>query len=471
MSATPLPDPTAQPSPLVDNPRILAALALMRQNMGQTQAATPDATPADPRPLPPQAQQYLQQTQANAGPVNELGAPLPPAPQQAPTPQLPPQLAGGLQQSLSQPSAPSSGPSGEGVKGFLTKLLYGAGQAVNTKLGIPTDYEKAQNAAHLQIAQQAANDNSQYRQALTDTVQNKAAEYDRQRQPFVIPNDRDTYGALAGVPTTVGNFEALSKVGFKNFGAKQVADARANSAETIAGDKNANAQTIAAEQIAGRQRAAETGAAARVKAAELTGGNRTVQVIDPNNPQRTIQMSPRQANEMGAGGTQSLDYQAQRGVLKDFTAGADSHTLNAINTARGHVDQGLQAIGALDNNNVQAFNKIAQFYNVQTGQPAPVEFNAIKNALAGEISKSLTGAGATVSEIANVGSDFSNASSPAQLRGVLTAYGHLLDSKQNSLKQQFDQGMQAKPNFNPQGSAPASTKGGMAEKYGGVTIR
>lgn len=179
---------------------------------------------------------------------------------------------------------------------------------------------------------------------------------------------------------------------------------------------------------------------------------RPLQVVLPSG--QAGYMTAGQAIHSGAQGLGDNEYKAQGALLKDFTSGTDSHTLNAINTARGHVTQGLAAIDALNNGDLPALNRLANYYKVNTGDSAPQVFNSVKTALTGEIAKAFTGAGATVSEVAAISDDINNASSPQQLKDVLTSYGHLLDTKGGNLRSQFDAARQGRPNFG--GPAPTS---------------
>lgn len=504
MSANPMPDPSQQPITAAD-PRVQQILDLIRAKNGPqaplatTDAAPPSVIPQQPMPqVPtqlggPSLSQQLQQANQPPGPPPAIGNLPPMTPPQ--NPQLP------------QPPAPNVTHPGP-IKAFLQHLVSGLGtdiyagsQAAKQRLGIPTDYEMQQNAAHLGIAQQAANDNSEYRKAITALTLGKGAQLDQITAPYAIDkDDQSVLPQFRGKSTTFGGYQALQKLSGTVQGKADVAEINLGAPVTLS---PALAQRAGMPQLAGQQVNGKTlsniqklisatgsniiqgdignghtglidkdtqqvlqdfGPSQRIIGANIGAQNRTVQVVNPNDPNSTIQMTPAQANAMGAQGTQSAGFQASRATLKDFTSGADARTLNAINTARGHTTQGIAAVDALNNGDVPALNRIAQFYHVQTGNSAPLVFNSIKNALEGEISKSLTGAGATVSEIAKVGQDFSNAGSPQQLKDVFSAYGHLLDTKKGNLADQFAQGMRGTPNFSPNTSAPPQGTSGLGVK-------
>jgi hypothetical protein len=136
--------------------------------------------------------------------------------------------------------------------------------------------------------------------------------------------------------------------------------------------------------------------------------------------------------------------------------------LTAFNTAMTHLDTLQRLAGDLDNSNVQIFNKAKQAYADQTGNPAPANFAAAKNAMAGEVAAALKASGATDQEITHVSSTFDRAQSPAQLNGAINTYRELLRGKRDQLQRQYEQGAQGKANFGPSGAISVTDpKGGI----------
>lgn len=86
----------------------------------------------------------------------------------------------------------------------------------------------------------------------------------------------------------------------------------------------------------------------------------------------------------------------------------------------------------------------------------------MKAAVAGELSKTFRGAGATDAEISEINETINRAQSPEQIQGAIKYYLALMGGKIQTLKAQNDMGMQGKPNFggagsaNTGGSAPAA---------------
>lgn len=238
MSANPIPDPSQQPITASD-PRVQQILAMIQAKSSQTPMATTDAPPppqiqaAPTPPVPTQLGGPTLAQQANPNPV--------PAPQVTP---FPPMQAGAPQ--LAPPPQPNVVPEPKPgpVKSFLQQLVSGLGstayagtQAGLQHLGIPTDYEKQQNAAKLALQQQAANDTSGYRQALTDLTQGKSAQLDAQNAPYTFGTTSDVPAQLRGqtFPTIVAT--ALQKaLGVQQLkGQTSEANTAARDATTLAG--------------------------------------------------------------------------------------------------------------------------------------------------------------------------------------------------------------------------------------------
>lgn len=143
----------------------------------------------------------------------------------------------------------------------------------------------------------------------------------------------------------------------------------------------------------------------------------------------------------------SGDFSIEQSVKKEFTSGDAAKNLTAFNTAIEHAQQLQKAAEAMDNGNVVGLNKIGNALGYQFGSDKTTNFNVIKNALTGEISKVFKGGGATDAEIEAVQGPFSAANSPAQLKGAINNAVALMNSKRDALKQQYEEGSKGKPNF------------------------
>lgn len=147
----------------------------------------------------------------------------------------------------------------------------------------------------------------------------------------------------------------------------------------------------------------------------------------------------------------SGDHDIENHIRNYMIAGKGGQTLTAFNTAQTHLDILRQASDALQNGNNTAFNGLAQQFAKVSGSPAPTDFNAVKNAVKGEVSRALTG-NVTVSEQAELDKDFNNASSPRQIAGVAKKYMQLIDGKKQSMRDTYNAGQSGQVNFGGGGS-------------------
>lgn len=171
----------------------------------------------------------------------------------APPPQPPPAMPGpgGVQQvaAMPPPQAPAvqpematvnvPPPKGPGpIKQLLSGLLYGGGQAMLQHVGLPTDYEKQQQAAKIQIAQEQAATQEGYRRDQGAYLQAQANQKDALSNMMAVPDD-PRFGAFRGQQLPASLVAPL--IG-KVMGAQ--------SAEAIAANKNQSAEGIAADKNA-----------------------------------------------------------------------------------------------------------------------------------------------------------------------------------------------------------------------------
>jgi hypothetical protein len=240
MGANPIPDPSQQPITAAD-PRVAQILALIRAKTG--------VAPIDPTPTPSQGmiapvappQQAPPPQMGMPAPVNELGAPLGrtnelgdalPPPQDAPPP-------------------PQPGPIKSFLQGLVSNLggaAYQGTQGALQKLGIPTDYEKQQNALKIGIQQQQADALTGLRNAQTSGAQAKADQLDQLTAPYTIDkDDQSVLPQFRGSSTTFGGYQALQKLSGTTEGKTGVAQIQADSRERLA-----NAQLAVREAIADR---------------------------------------------------------------------------------------------------------------------------------------------------------------------------------------------------------------------------
>ncbi len=178
-------------------------------------------------------------------------------------------------------------------------------------------------------------------------------------------------------------------------------------------------------------------------------------VISPRTPQTVKEALLKEIKQINPN-FNSGDFSIEQRVKEEFTSGAAAQNLTAFNTAIEHAKQLQGAADALQNGDAVALNKLGNQLGYQFGSDKMTNFNVIKNALTGEISKVFKGGQATDAEIKAVQDPFNAANSPAQLKGAIENAVKLMNSKRDALKQQYQSGVQAKPNFGAENGQPKS---------------
>jgi len=133
-----------------------------------------------------------------------------------------------------------------------------------------------------------------------------------------------------------------------------------------------------------------------------------------------------------------MDVATRTKANKDFSTGIQGRQVTAFNTAIDHLATMDKLSDALQNNDIKAFNYLGNIVARQTGQPAPVNFDAAKQIVTAEIIKAVVASGGGVRERQEAEANFATANSPAQLKGVINTYKQLLGGQLNSLGLQYE---------------------------------
>lgn len=199
-----------------------------------------------------------------------------------------------------------------------------------------------------------------------------------------------------------------------------------------------------------------------VARAAAFGAMRYIQVVDPSNPENVVMMRAGDAAKTGANTPASIGFKTDQAITRYMTSGAGGTNINYFNTATDHLRLLAQAGEALNNGNIQLFNEYANRFATATGDPAPSNFETVKAAVAGELSKTFKGTGATDAEISDINTTINQAQSPQQIQGAIQYYSSLMGSKVHALQLQYEAGKQGKPNF--PGTTPAAPGGAPKHK-------
>lgn len=132
--------------------------------------------------------------------------------------------------------------------------------------------------------------------------------------------------------------------------------------------------------------------------------------------------------------------QAAQSVVKDYTSGKTSQTLNGLNTAIKHMAALDPVIDAMGNRNLTILNKAANLFKQQTGSAAPTNFAALKEFVSGEVAKAVLPGGGGEGERKALADPINAANSPAQLKQAVQTFKTALAGKTEALRNQWDVG-------------------------------
>ncbi len=185
---------------------------------------------------------------------------------------------------------------------------------------------------------------------------------------------------------------------------------------------------------------------------------------DGNPTGRLVYVPAGQAMGSGAMAPGSVPFQAQKSVVKSFTSGPVANELNAFNTANAHADLLLQAATALGNGNVRVLNSLKNEFSKQFGGADITNLEAVRNAYNHEVTAALSKGHMTDAENAQTGGVLPSNASAAQIIGVVSKYKQLMTSKVQQRQNQYQLGVQGKPNFGTDVTAPVGGTGFAAWK-------
>lgn len=133
-------------------------------------------------------------------------------------------------------------------------------------------------------------------------------------------------------------------------------------------------------------------------------------------------------------------YQAKANMVKSYTSGPESRSINAIGTALGHANELRDAIEALGNGDtgLKTLRAIGNKYGIETGNDNITAFNTVVHRLAPEITAAYVQGGGGEGERVAAGEDFSPNLSRNQLIKNWSETVKLLQSKIAQDKQQWD---------------------------------
>jgi len=132
-------------------------------------------------------------------------------------------------------------------------------------------------------------------------------------------------------------------------------------------------------------------------------------------------------------------FVAKEKTRKDFSgSGQASKTVQAMNVAIDHLDTLHEAGVALQNGQIPVFNKVANMYAKNTGQPEPTDFDSLKSIVGSEVAKAVAGGATALGDREEIRKEISGANSPQQLAGVIQKYQKLLGGQLTGLRTTYE---------------------------------
>jgi hypothetical protein len=136
-------------------------------------------------------------------------------------------------------------------------------------------------------------------------------------------------------------------------------------------------------------------------------------------------------------GYDAKQYGTMGAAEKAFTSGKKGDTTRALNVAVDHLGTLQQVSDALQNGDTRLFNQVGNFIALQTGNPAPTDFNAVKRIVADELTKAVIGGAGALGDRKAVDDAISAANSPAQLKSVIDRYKQLMGGQLAGMETQY----------------------------------
>lgn len=131
-------------------------------------------------------------------------------------------------------------------------------------------------------------------------------------------------------------------------------------------------------------------------------------------------------------------FKAEQTAITRFMSGPQGNTIRSLGVVVDHLHTMQGFVDALNNGDIQLFNRLAQSFAEQTGSEAPTNLDTAKQIVGAEVIKALGVAGAgTQGERAEAADAFSRAKSPQQLAGAIKVAQKLLAGQLAGMKRQF----------------------------------
>lgn len=134
----------------------------------------------------------------------------------------------------------------------------------------------------------------------------------------------------------------------------------------------------------------------------------------------------------------AMKYPVRQQVMADFTKGPTANNIVALDQGINHMGTLYDLGQALENKDLKAVNSIINIVKDQTGRPEVNNFNTAKQAVGEELMRVFRQVNASEVEAAQWQKKFSEASSPAQLKGAIQTATTLLEGRVNAINNRWN---------------------------------
>lgn len=141
------------------------------------------------------------------------------------------------------------------------------------------------------------------------------------------------------------------------------------------------------------------------------------------------------------------NYNMIANAVTRFGTGPQGNTVRSLNVAVEHMDTARRLAAAMQNGDIPLINQLKNEIATQTGQPAPSNFNAVKEILADEVIKGVIGGTGALQDREAAAKKIRDAASPAQLNGVLDSWTELLGGQLKGLEKQYQGATMGRKDF------------------------
>lgn len=169
-------------------------------------------------------------------------------------------------------------------------------------------------------------------------------------------------------------------------------------------------------------------------------------------------------------------FPAKNKIIQSYTSGPESKSINAINTALGHLGELDQAAQALNQNNIPLLHSIASKLGAAVGQDAATTYQAILHRVGPEMTAAYVQGGGGEGERGANEKDFDQSKGAQQIRSNIAESAKLLRSKIAAQENQWNTTFRpTKPEdqfqnrfITPQAKETLNRLGGQAQQ--GITV-